>query len=73
MGYEVVFCVLEGTKEEFGLLLLDSSSHELCVEPWSFSDDFCILCGSTVYSEVNQKTINFHLLLHTPYQNFCML
>lgn len=42
--YEVLFCVLEGAKEEFGLLLLDSSSQELRVEPWNFSGVSCILC-----------------------------
>lgn len=42
--YELVFCVLEGAKKEFGLLLLDSSPQELCVELWSFSGVSCILC-----------------------------
>lgn len=72
--HKVAFCVLEGAKEEFGLLLLDSSSQEFCIELWSFSGVFCNLCGEySLCTEVNRKTINFHLLLHTPYHNFCML
>lgn len=73
MCYKVAFSVLETAKEEFGLVLLDNFSQELCVKLWHFSGVFCILCGEySLCNEVNRKTINFHLLLHIPYHNFCM-
>lgn len=72
--YEVAFCALEGAKGEFELVLLDSSSQELCLELCGVSVVFSVFhVETTVCIEVNWKTINFHLLLHTPYCDFCML